>query len=56
MAYAFGVEFRYLGEYPEVDHNTAGKAYTKARNIKQAVMKKLEGYLSMGRPSNTKKF
>ena len=46
----FGVEFRYPTEYPEVDRQTAQKAVEDAQKVKDIVMKKLEEYLSKGRP------
>ncbi|KPL05397.1 MAG: DNA-binding protein [candidate division Zixibacteria bacterium SM1_73] len=46
----YGVEFRYPGEYPVVDHNTAEKAYKESELVRQAVMKRLEEFLSKGRP------
>jgi HEPN domain-containing protein len=46
----YGVEFRYPGEYPEVDHNTAERAYKEAHLVKEAVMKRLEDYLSKDGP------
>ncbi len=46
----YGVEFRYPGEYPEVDHKTAESAYREATLVKEAVMKRLQEYLSKGRP------
>jgi HEPN domain-containing protein len=46
----YGVEFRYPGEYPVVDHNTAERAYKESELVKGAVMKRLENYLSKGRP------
>ena len=46
----YGVEFRYPGEYPEADHQTAEKAYKEAEKVKNVVMKKLREYLSKGRP------
>jgi HEPN domain-containing protein len=47
----YGVEFRYPGEYPEVDHNTAKKACKESELVKQAIMKRLKDYLSKGRPN-----
>jgi HEPN domain-containing protein len=46
----YGVEFRYPGEYPVVDENTAEKAYKESELVKEAVMKRLKDYLSKGRP------
>lgn len=46
----YGVEFRYPGEYPVVDHDTAARAYREAKGVKEGVMKRLESYLSKGRP------
>lgn len=46
----YGVEFRYPGEYPQVDHKTAEKAYRELTLVKEAIMKRLEDYLSKGRP------
>jgi HEPN domain-containing protein len=47
----YGVEFRYPGEYPVVDHSTAQKAYNESEFVKEAVMKRLDDYLLKGRPS-----
>lgn len=47
----YGVEFRYPGEYPVVDHDTAERAYREAELVKEAVMKRLRDYLSKGRPN-----
>jgi HEPN domain-containing protein len=47
----YGVEFRYPGEYPEVDHNTAERACRESELVKKAIMKRLEDYLSKGRPN-----
>lgn len=47
----YGVEFRYPGEYPVVDHPTAERAYKESERIKEAVVKGLEDYLSKGRPN-----
>ena len=41
----YGVEFRYPGEYPEVDYDTAERAFIKAELVKENVMKRLEYYL-----------
>jgi HEPN domain-containing protein len=48
----YGVEFRYPGEYPEVDHDTAARAYKEkeVELVGQAIMKRLNDYLSKGRP------
>lgn len=46
----YGVEFRYPGEYPVVDHNTAVRAYKESEIVKDAVIKRLNDYLSKGRP------
>jgi HEPN domain-containing protein len=46
----YGVEFRYPGEYPVVDHNTAEKAYKESETVKGGVMKRLGEYFSKGRP------
>ena len=46
----FGVEFRYPGEYPEVDHKIAESAYQESQKLKEVVMEKLKEYLSKGRP------
>jgi len=46
----YGVEFRYPGEYPEVNKNTAEKAYKETSLVKDAVMKRLHEYLLKGRP------
>lgn len=40
----YGVEFRYPGEYPVVDHQTAENAYKESQGVKEAVMKKLKDY------------
>ncbi len=42
----FGVEFRYPGEYPEVDRATAQNALAEAHRVRQVVMERLESYLS----------
>jgi len=47
----FGVEFRYPGEYPSVDRRTAEKAFKESQVVRDIVMKRLEDYLSKGRPS-----
>lgn len=44
----YGVEFRYPGEYPEVDYDTAERAFADAELVKEVVMKRLENYLSEG--------
>lgn len=46
----YGVEFRYPGEYPVVDHDTAERAYKESQLVKEAVMKRLKDYLSKDRP------
>lgn len=46
----YGVEFRYPGEYPVVDHNTAQRAYKESEFVKESIMKRLDDYLSEGRP------
>jgi HEPN domain-containing protein len=46
----YGVEFRYPGEYPVVDRPTGEKAYDESEAVQVAVMKRLEDYLSQGRP------
>ena len=45
----YGVEFRYPGEYPVVDQNTAREAYNESERVREAVMTSLEEYLSEGR-------
>lgn len=47
----YGVEFRYPGECPVVNHKTAENAYKESQEVKEAVMKKLKDYLSKGRPN-----
>jgi HEPN domain-containing protein len=47
----YGVDFRYPGEYPVVDHPTAQRAYEESELVKQAVTKRLEDYLSKGSPN-----
>ena len=42
----FGVEFRYPGEYPEVDRPTAQNALAEAKRVRRMIMKHLEQYLS----------
>ena len=42
----FGVEFRYPGEYPEVDQATAQNALTEAKRVRQVIVERLESYLS----------
>lgn len=42
----FGVEFRYPGEYPEVDQTTAQNALAEAERVRQVVMEHLKSYLS----------
>jgi HEPN domain-containing protein len=46
----YGAAFRYPGEYPVVDQNLADRAYKESELVKNAVMKRLEDYLSKGRP------
>ncbi|MCG2769414.1 MAG: HEPN domain-containing protein [Anaerolineae bacterium] len=41
----FGVEFRYPGEYEEVDQAKAQSALTEAKQVKQVVMEHLGSYL-----------
>lgn len=41
----FGVEFRYPGEYMEVDRATAQEALAEAEGVRQAVTKRLASYL-----------
>jgi HEPN domain-containing protein len=41
----FGVEFRYPGEYPEVDQITAQNALTEAKRVQRVVMGYLVPYL-----------
>lgn len=47
----YGVEFRYPGEYPNVDHNTAQRAYEESKIVEKGIMKRLEDYLSKGMPN-----
>ena len=47
----FGVEFRYPGEYPAVDHKTAERACRESEGVREIVTKRLGNYLSKGRPS-----
>ena len=42
----FGVEFRYPGDYPQVDRKTAKKALAEARRVQQVVMEHLAPRLS----------
>jgi HEPN domain-containing protein len=42
----FGVEFRYPGEYPEVDQVTAQRAVSEARRARQVILGQLKAYLS----------
>jgi HEPN domain-containing protein len=44
----FGVEFRYPGEYPEVDRATAQSAMAEAKQVRRVIMEHLEQYLSGG--------
>ncbi len=46
----FGVEFRYPGDYPVVDHETAKRAFKEAEAVKESVMNRLGDYLAKGRP------
>ena len=46
----YGVEFRYPGDYPVVDHDTAERAYKESQRVREAVMTRLKEYLSKGRP------
>jgi HEPN domain-containing protein len=41
----FGVEFRYPGEYPAVDHTTAQKALVETRRVKLTVLEAVVPYL-----------
>lgn len=47
----YGVEFRYPGDYPSVDHDTAERAYQQAELVKKSVMERLKDYLAKGRPN-----
>lgn len=40
----FGVEFRYPGEYPEVDRPTAQNALAEAKRVRQMIIEHLESY------------
>jgi HEPN domain-containing protein len=42
----FGVEFRYPGDYPEVDQAMAQNALTEAKRVRRVVMGHLDSYLS----------
>jgi HEPN domain-containing protein len=42
----FGVEFRYPGEYPEVDQATARNTLAEAKWVRQVIMDHLASYLS----------
>jgi len=42
----FGVEFRYPGEYPEVDRATAQKALAEARHVRRVITERLAPCLS----------
>ena len=46
----FGTEFRYPGDYPEVDIETAKKAYNDTILVKETILQRLKDYLSKGRP------
>ena len=48
----FGVEFRYPGEMPEVDRETAGRALADARRIGALILEALGEYLGRGRPES----
>ncbi len=41
----FGVEFRYPGDYPEVNWATAQYALTQAKRVRQVIMEHLTSYL-----------
>jgi len=41
----FGVEFRYPGEYPQIDQATAQKALSQAKQARQVILEHLEAYL-----------
>ncbi|MDI6840751.1 MAG: HEPN domain-containing protein [bacterium] len=40
----YGTEFRYLGEYPEVNLKTAERAFNDATLVKNVVLKRLKEY------------
>jgi HEPN domain-containing protein len=42
----FGVEFRYPGEYPDVDRAVARHAMAQAKQVRRAILEHLEQYLS----------
>ena len=44
----FGVEFRYPGQYPEVDQITAQNALAEAKRVGQVIVEHLGAYLSGG--------
>ena len=44
----FGVEFRYPGEYPEVDRAIAQNAMDEAKQVRRVIMEHLEQYRSGG--------
>ncbi|MBL7201085.1 MAG: HEPN domain-containing protein [Anaerolineae bacterium] len=37
----FGIEFRYPGEYPAVDHSTAQEALAEAKRVKRTILERL---------------
>ena len=43
----FGVGFRYPGEYPRVDQVSARNAVAEAKQVREAVLKRLASYLSV---------
>ena len=46
----YGTEFRYPGAYPEVNHETAEKAFNDATLVKNAVLERLKEYLLKEKP------
>jgi HEPN domain-containing protein len=46
----FGVEARYPGEIPEVDRQTAERAFVDAKQARHLVLDALDEYLGRGRP------
>ena len=46
----YGVEFRYPGDYPITDKDTAVNAFGEAQLVKVVITKRLQHYLSKGRP------
>jgi len=48
----FGVEFRYPGEIPETNQQTAKQAVEDAKRTRQFILNALEEYLRRGRPAS----